>query len=71
MSTKEKYRVEIEAAITKARFSRESATVRAEDGSEIYAYPEPEGCIAWGVNAAETGVNILRRIRWPDGADEV
>ena len=42
----------------------------AEDGAEAYAYPKPEGRIAWGVNAAETGVNILRGIRRPDGADE-
>ena len=51
---------EIEDAIGKGRFSRGRATVTAEDGSEAYAYPKPEGRIAWGVNAAETGVNILR-----------
>ena len=57
---------EIEDAIGKARFSRSRATVRAEDGAEIYAYPKPEGLIAWGINAAETGINIRR----PDGEDE-
>ena len=25
--------------------------------------------MAWGVNAAKTGVNILRGIRQPDGSD--
>lgn len=55
-------------AKAKARWSRESLTVA--DGAEVYAYPKPEGRIAWGVNAAETGVNILRGIRRPDGADE-
>lgn len=44
--------------------------MEAFDGAEVYAYPKPEGRIAWGVNAAETGVNILRGIRRPDGADE-
>jgi len=29
----------------------------------------PRG-IAWGINAAGTGVNILRGIRWPDGVNE-
>jgi hypothetical protein len=70
MSTKERYSREIEDAIGKARFSRSRAAVTAEDGAEAYAYPKPEGRIAWGVNAAETGVNILRGIRRPDGADE-
>ena len=63
MSTKERYSPEIEDAIAKARFSRSRATVTTEDGAEIYAYPKPGGLIAWGVNAAETGVNILRGIR--------
>jgi hypothetical protein len=61
--TKERYSREIEDAIGKAWFSRSRATVTAEDGTEAYAYPKPEGRIAWGVNAPETGVNILRGIR--------
>ena len=52
MTIKEKYRDLIEDAIAKAQFSRSRATVTAEDGSEAYAYPKPEGRIAWGVNAA-------------------
>ena len=69
MSTKERYSREIEEVIAKAKakWSRESLTTAG--GVEIYAYPHPAG-IAWGVNAAETGVNILCGIRRPDGADE-
>lgn len=59
----------IEAAIAKAKVSRERETVEASDGAEAYAYPHPRG-IAWGVNAAQTGVNILRGVRRPDGKDE-
>jgi hypothetical protein len=70
MSTKERYLAEIEAAISKAKSWREVVTVIANDGAEAYAYPKPGSRIAWGVNAAETGVNILRGIRRPDGADE-
>ena len=69
-TTKERYHQEIEAAIAKAKSWREVVTVIADDGAEAYAYPKPEGLIAWGVNAAETGVNVLRGIRRPDGADE-
>ncbi len=68
MITKERYRREIEAAIAKAKAagSRENLTVA--DGSEVYAYPHRDG-VAWGVNAAETGVNILRGVRRPDGTE--
>ena len=69
-TTKKRYSREIEEVIAKAKSWRELATVTAEDGAEIYAYPKPEGRIAWGVNAAETGVNILRGIRRPDGSDK-
>ena len=69
MTTKERYTREIDEAIAFARFSHSRATVTAEDGSEAYAYPHQRG-IAWGVNAAETGVNILRGIRRPDGENE-
>jgi hypothetical protein len=48
---------------------RERVTVEASDGTEAYAYIHPRG-IAWGLNAAGTGVNILRGIRRPDGTDE-
>ncbi len=67
---RDKYAAAIEAAIAKAKASRDLRTVEAFDGAEVYAYPKPEGRIAWSVNAAETGVNILRGIRRPDGADE-
>ena len=68
MSTKDRYLSEIEAVIARAKSWREIVTVTAEDGSEIYAYPKPEGRIAWGVNGPQ-GVNILRGIRRPDGSD--
>ena len=68
---KARYSAAIEAAIAKAKASRDRATVQASDGAECYAYPHSEGRVAWGVNAAETGVNILRGVRRPDGADEV
>ena len=70
MSTKERYRAEIEDAIAKARFSSSKVTVTTEDGAEIYAYPKPEGLIAWGINSAETGINVWRGIRRADGEDE-
>jgi len=65
MITKERYSREIEDAIAKAKFSRSRATVTAADGAEAYAYPKPEGRIAWSVNAAKTGWNMLRGIRRP------
>ena len=65
-----RYSGTIEAAIAKAKASRDLGTVEAFDGAECYAYPHREGRVAWGVNAAETGVNILRGVRRPDGAEE-
>lgn len=63
-----KYAAAIETAIALASVSQERETVEAEDGSEVYAYPHRDG-IAWGVNAAQTGVNVLRGIRAADGRD--
>ncbi len=70
MSTKAKYQKEIEEAIGKAQRSQIQATVEAIDGAEVYAYPRSEGRIAWGVNRAGDGFNVLRGIRRPDGTDE-
>lgn len=64
-----RYSAIIERAIADASRMRERVTVEAEDGAEAYAYPHQRG-IAWGVNAAQTGVNVLRGIRRPDGSDE-
>jgi hypothetical protein len=64
------YNAAIEAAIAKAKAIRDLGMVEASDGAECYAYPHREGRVAWGVNAAETGVNILRGVRRPDGVDE-
>ena len=68
MTTKSRYAAQIDATIAHARFSHARATVKAEDGSEAYAYPHRDGT-AWGLNAAETGVNMLRGIRRPDDTD--
>ncbi len=65
-TVREIYSAEIDRAIAEARETRERVTVEAEDGPEAYAYPHPRG-IAWGVNAAGTGANILRGVRRPDG----
>jgi hypothetical protein len=58
----------IEAAIGKAKATRQRETVNAPDGAEVYAYPHARG-IAWGVTD-QTGMNVLRGVRRPDGADE-
>ena len=68
ITLKARYGGAIEAAIGKAKASRERETVSASDGAEAYAYPHPRG-IAWGVNASD-GLNLLRGVRRPDGSDE-
>jgi len=66
---KQRYRHEIEEAIGNAKDTGAREIVNAANGEEIYAYPIPGSRVAWGVND-ETGWNILRGIRRPDGADE-
>jgi hypothetical protein len=70
IALKEHYSEAIEAAISKAKACRDLVTVEAFDGTEAYAYPHHEGRIAWGVNTEKEGINILRAVRRPDGADE-
>jgi hypothetical protein len=70
MSTKERYSREIAEVIAKAKAAGSRESITTADGAEVYAYPKPEGRIAWGVNSAETGINVWRGIRRPDGADE-
>jgi len=70
IALKEHYSEAIEAAISKAKVSRDLVTVEAFDGTEAYAYSQREGRIAWGVNTEKEGINILRGLRRPDGADE-
>jgi len=65
-----KYDAAVEEAIGRARASGGREVIEAPDGAEIYSYPKPGGRIAWGVNAAKTGVNIWRGVRLPDGRDE-
>lgn len=67
--TRQRYRAEIEAAIEGAEGSGSRAQVGAADGAGIYAYPLREGRIAWGVNAPDTGWNILRGVRETNGRD--
>jgi hypothetical protein len=69
VETQKRYSDTIERAISEAGRLRERVTVEATDGTEAYAYPHPRG-MAWGLNAAGTGVNSLRGVRRPDGADE-
>jgi hypothetical protein len=57
-----RYAHAIETAIARAKQIEGRVTVKAQDGLEVYAYPHSRG-IAWGVNEAGTGVNILRGIR--------
>ena len=64
-----RYGAAIEEAIAKVKASRGLVNIRAFDGATVYAYPHGEG-IGWGVNAHESGLNILRGIRQPDGSDE-
>ena len=64
-----RYSDTIEAAIKQAKASGERVSVAASDGAEAYACPKPGGDIAWGVNRAGDGVNILRGIRRPYGTD--
>ena len=68
--TKERYRVQIEEMIARSKEAASQESLTVADGAEVYAYPIPEDRIAWGGNAADTGFNILRGIRRPDGADE-
>ena len=67
---KTRYSTAIEAAIAKAKASRDLVTVPAFDGAEAYAYPKPGNRIGWGVNAAGSGFNVVRGVRRPDGSDE-
>jgi hypothetical protein len=65
-----KYGEAVNEAVSRARASRDHETVQAADGAEAYAYPLRGDRIAWGVNSAESGFNIWRGVRRPDGTDE-
>ena len=62
ISTKQRYSRELAEVIAKAKAAGSRESLTAKDGAEVYACPIPAGRIAWGVNAAETGFNILRGI---------
>ncbi len=70
MSTLTTYQKEIDEVCEKVRKTQSHASVTAIDGAEVYGYPRTGNRVAWGVNSAENGFNILRGIRLPDGSDE-
>jgi hypothetical protein len=45
-----------------------ASLVDGKVGYEVHAESHPDG-VAWGVNAARSGVNVLRGVRLPDGRD--
>ncbi len=55
----------IQRIIALARKHRSRQTETLADGSEVYAYPHGGGGIAWGLNAGDSGLCIIRGIR-PD-----
>jgi hypothetical protein len=64
-----KYAEVIERAIAQAILSGERAAIEAADGAEAYAYPLRGDRVAWGVNGADKGFNVLRGVRLADGRD--
>ena len=68
MSANETYQIDLEFVIAQvlAHGWRHSKTL--EDGTEVYAYPHPQG-VAWGVNSAADGFNLRRGVRKADGTD--
>ncbi len=70
MSTYLEYQLEIEFVIAAVKRTDWMERRTAIDGTEVYAYPMRDGRIAWGVNGAGNGFNILRGVRNPDGTDE-
>ncbi len=70
MSTFTTYQKEIDEVCEKVRKTQSSVKVTAIDGAEVYGYPRSGNRVAWGINSAETGFNILRGIRLPNGTDE-
>ena len=55
ITTKQRYRHEIEEVIANAKEASSRESLTAADGAEIYAYPIPGGRIAWGINEAQDG----------------
>ena len=62
----------IEAAIALAKGSGKRETAVLEGGMVVYAQPQDEGRIAWGVHFAgfSHSGNIVEGIRQPDGSDK-
>jgi len=61
----------IEAAIALAKGSGKREAAVSEGGMVVYANPQDEGRIAWGVHSAgfSHSGNIVEGIRQPDGSD--
>ena len=69
MTTKERYRAEHRGSDREGKGEVVAGKLDDRGRRRSIRLSHPAG-IAWGINAAETGVNILRGIRRPDGADE-
>ena len=54
ITTKQRYRHEIEEVIANAKEASSRESLTAADGAD-YAYPIPGGRIAWGINEAQDG----------------
>lgn len=60
----------IEAAIALAKASGKREKAVSEYGVVVYAVPQADGSIAWGVHLAKsTAMNLVEGIREPDGSD--
>ena len=65
-----RYRCRIEPCIAQATSNGSRVTLRApEDGAEVFAEPQGQEGIAWGVNDPKTGAALLRGRRLVDGSD--
>ena len=59
----------IEAAIALAKASGKRETAVSEYGLVVYAAPQADGSIAWGVHSPKSSSNTVQGIRQPDGSD--
>ena len=60
----------IEAAIALAKASGKRETAVSEYGLVVYAAPQADGSIAWGVHLAKaSAMNLVEGIRLQDGSD--
>jgi hypothetical protein len=57
-------KAEIRRLVEKVRWNGRAEAKPFRDG-DVYAYPHPDGGIAWGVNGAASGFNIARGVSKP------